>query len=44
MIKSFCGKCLDVNEEKAVAGNKIIQYKPTDAKNQAWYIQGLWFL
>ena len=38
-IKSFCGKCLDVCEQKTAPNTPIIQWDYNGGKNQIWYIR-----
>lgn len=38
-IKSFCGKCLDVCEQKTSNGTPIIQYNYNGDKNQIWHVK-----
>ena len=38
VIKTYCGKSLDVCEQKTSKGTPILQYPANGQKNQAWYI------
>lgn len=37
-IKSFCGQCLDVSQNKAESGQPVIQWDYNGGKNQIWII------
>ena len=37
-IKSFCGKCLDIEGGDGKNGGRILQYDHHGGDNQIWYI------
>lgn len=39
MIKSFCGKYLDVSNQKDKNGTEVIHWKKNGGKNQKWIIK-----
>lgn len=39
LIKTFCGKCLDISEGKTKSGTPVFQYDYNGGKNQIWYLQ-----